>query len=537
VTLESRIRRHARTALTVIEAAADNRLTLLRHQRDFYKESLAMARAQRTQAYVFSAPNDPARAQAFIDVLARHQIAVYPATRDMKFGTRGFPASESFVVLLAQPQYRVIQNIFETRTQYDDVVFYDISTWNMPLAYGLKVAAVQSAPLDGMAGRRVEPAFPRPTPPPRSNYAYAFSWDGLYAPRAAQRILAAGGRARVALDAFTGVTSGGPVKFPRGTIVVPVGEEQPLSGEALHALMSRIARDDAVIVHALPTGSTGEGPDLGSNAVIPLVAPKPLVVVGDPVRFYDSGELWHLLDRFAEVPVSLRDAGALRTLDLTRYTHIILPDGNYGGWGEDVARQIDGWVRAGGILIATKRGAVWAVKNKILETDIVDDRADAGLEAPQPKVHESGAPIPARRDYADKEAVEAGERIRGAIFDVDLDVTHPIGFGAPDRELFLYRDTRIVFARPKNPFATVAAYRDGPQLSGYVAPENLKKLPGTAAVIADRKGKGAAVLFADNPAFRAYWHGTAKLVLNALFFGHTLMPEGQRFSEAHGEEE
>lgn len=91
--------------------------------------------------------------------------------------------------------------------------------------------------------------------------------------------------ARVALDAFTRVTSGGPVKFPRGTIVVPVGEGQSLSGEALHALMIRIARNDGVIVHALPTGRTSEGPDLGSNAVSPLIAPKPLIVGGDPVRF------------------------------------------------------------------------------------------------------------------------------------------------------------------------------------------------------------------------------------------------------------
>ena len=535
VTYESRIRRHLRTALTVIEAAADNRPTLLKHQREFYKESLAMARGQRIQAYVFAAPNDSAKSNLFLDVLGRHQIRAYPATRDMNFGGRTFRADETYVVPVAQPQYRVIQNIFETRTQFDDIVFYDISTWNMPLAYGLKVAAVQTTQVDGMAGRVATPAFPAQPPPPKSNYAYAFSWDGLYAPRAAQRILAAGGRARVALDAFTGVTSSGPVKFPRGSIVVPVGEEQPLTGDALHALMSRIARDDAVAVYALPTGRTGEGPDLGSNAVVPLQAPKPLIVGGDPVRFYDSGELWHLLDRFAEVPTSIRDAGAFRTMDLTKYTHIILPDGNYASWGDEQARAIDAWTKAGGILVATKRGAVWAVRNNLIETEIIDDRADAGLEPPAPKVHAADEKS-IRRDYAAKEATEAAERIRGAIFSGDLDVTHPIGFGAADRDLAIFRDTRVILAPPKNPFATVVAYRDAPPLSGYVSPENLKRLPGTAAVIADRRGKGAVVLFADNPAFRAYWYGTAKLMLNALFFGHTLMPEGQRFSAGMEEE-
>jgi hypothetical protein len=30
------------------------------------------------------------------------------------------------------------------------------------------------------------------------------------------------------------------------------------------------------------------------------------------------------------------------------------------------------------------------------------------------------------------------------------------------------------------------------------------------------------VLFADNPNFRGYWHGTSRLFLNAVFFGNLL---------------
>jgi hypothetical protein len=256
------------------------------------------------------------------------------------------------------------------------------------------------------------------------------------------------------------------------------------------------------------------------------------------MRVYDAGELWYLLDRVAEVPTSMRDAGAFRTADLRKYTHIVAPDGGYGGWTEDVAKSIDAWVRAGGVFIGTKRAALWAIKNGLVKTEIVDDKADAGLDplVIGVEVGEAKGPPPPRRPYGEKEAIEAAKRIRGAIFPAAVDPTHPIGFGYRTDQLALFRDSRIILARPANPFATVVAYTDAGPLSGYVAEENLKRLPGTAAVIAERRGRGSVILFADDPFFRAYWHGTGKLVLNALFFGRAFMPEGQRVFGEHAEE-
>ncbi|MDX2141966.1 MAG: M14 family metallopeptidase [Rhodospirillaceae bacterium] len=532
VTLESRIRRQFRLAQATVEAAVDNRTRLLEHQKKFYEESIGLARAQRSQAYVFSAPGDPAKAHAFNEVLGRHHIRVFPATRDLRVGDKVFAANDSYIVPVVQPQYRVIQNIFEARTQFDDVVFYDVSTWNMPLAFGLEVAALPSGPVDAMAGRVAENKFPTALPPQKSDYAYAFEWTGLYAPRATNRILSAGGRARVATASFRGVTSSGPKTFAPGTIVVPVGENQGLSGEALFALMSRIARDDGLAIHALPTGRTDPGPDLGSNAVVPLRAPKPLIVTGDPIRQYDAGELWYQLDQMAEVATTLRDVGALRSADLARYTHIILPDGNYASLGEDMAKTLDAWVKAGGTLIGTKRGAVWAVKNNFIQAEVIDDRVDSGFEPPPPKEGKGDdkAPPP-RQSFAAKEAAEAGDKIRGTIFQGQVDRAHPIGFGGASPTMPVFRDARVILGRSKNPFATVVAYADAPQLAGYVSAENLKKLAGSAAVIADRRGKGSVILFADDPAFRAYWHGTTKLFFNAIFFSTAFMAEGQRFGE------
>jgi Zinc carboxypeptidase len=530
VTLDSRIRRHFRMAQTTAEAAVDTKRQLLEHQRNFYNDSLAMARAQRNQAYVFSAPGDATKMFAFLQMLDRHQIKAYPTTREIKAGDKTFAARDSYVVPVTQAQYRLVQNIFEAPTQFKDVVFYDLSTWTMPLAFGLEYAALGANPVDAL-GQVQAPEFPVAAAPDKSDYAYAFSWDSLYAPRAANRILAAGGRARVAVQSFTGQTSAGTKTFRPGSIVVPVGEYQNLSGDELHALLTRIAKDDGVAVHALPTGSTMAGADLGSNYVVPLRAPKPLIVTGDPIRQYDVGELWHLLDQTAEVATSLRDVGGLRTADLARYTHIILPDGNYASLGEDMAKNLDNWVKAGGTLIGTKRGSLWMVKNNFVAAEVIDDRVDSGFDAPPPKDNkgENKNPPP-RLTYAQKEVTEAADKVRGAIFAGMLDLSHPIGFGYRSADIALFRETRLILGRSKNPFASVAVYADKPQLAGYVSADNLKKLPGTAAVIAERRGKGSVVLFADNPAFRAYWHGNAKMFLNAIFFSTAFMAEGQRFA-------
>jgi hypothetical protein len=82
----------------------------------------------------------------------------------------------------------------------------------------------------------------------------------------------------------------------------------------------------------------------------------------------------------------------------------------------------------------------------------------------------------------------------------------------------LLKNTKEVMVRPMNPYATVIAYSTPPVLSGYSSQANQQALEGTAALIAERKGEGSVVLFADDPNFRAIWYGTNKLFMNALFF-------------------
>ena len=131
---------------------------------------------------------------------------------------------------------------------------------------------------------------------------------------------------------------------------------------------------------------------------------------------------------------------------------------------------------------------------------------------------EPAPPVP-RPAYADFEARFAVGLVSGAIFASELDLTHPLAFGFADRHLAIFRDGAQPLPPSDNPYENVALFTDRPQLAGYASPDNVRAIAGSAAVIASRVGSGTLVRMSDDPTFRAFWHGTDRLLLNSLFFG------------------
>jgi hypothetical protein len=59
-------------------------------------------------------------------------------------------------------------------------------------------------------------------------------------------------------------------------------------------------------------------------------------------------------------------------------------------------------------------------------------------------------------------------------------------------------------------------------LSGYISEENLEALKGSSALSIRSIGRGKVIGFTDNTNFRAFWYGTNRLLMNALFFGDSM---------------
>ena len=227
---------------------------------------------------------------------------------------------------------------------------------------------------------------------------------------------------------------------------------------------------------------------------------------------YDAGELWHLLDHEMAMPVSMIDLDRLPRADLERYTHILMPNGRYGGLGEAFVETLNGWISDGGVLIASSAAARWAIGQEIAGATIVGEDDEAPEDA--------DAAAAAPRAYETIDAWDAEQSISGAIFAAELDVTHPLGFGYRDEDLPVHRIGTLAFEQGDSPFALPLRYaaRD-PLLSGYASQDNRETLAGKGSVHAERKGAGSVILFADRMYYRAYFRGTAKMVMNAIFFG------------------
>ena len=112
--------------------------------------------------------------------------------------------------------------------------------------------------------------------------------------------------------------------------------------------------------------------------------------------------------------------------------------------------------------------------------------------------------------------------IGGAIFETKLDRSHPINFGYTSHTLPVFRRTKIFIKPDEKSYNNPIQYTASPLLAGYISKPNLEVLKNKVPFQVKRKGSGRVVVFTDNTNFRAFWYGTNKLLMNAIFFGKNM---------------
>lgn len=515
------VRTHFRTSLTTIEGALSQRDDIAAYQRRFFAEALGAGQRDGNRAYVFAASGDPERFNLFVDLLDRHDITVHALRRDVEVDGQTFRAGEAALVRLDQPQYTMIRSMFDRVTTFEENIFYDVSGWTLPLAYDLDYAALGRTWSENLAGEILMPRATGSAPPARSQYGYVLRWSDYYAARSLYRLLDNDVRVRIATEAVTIPVTGGPRQFGPGAIFVPlIGQD--VSHDDIYRLVREAAETDGVATFSVVSGSTpGNSPDLGDRSGFRSIErPQVLVLFDDGLAPYDAGEVWHLLDHRMRIPVTLRRKDEIGSLDWSRYTHLVIAGGGNAELSDSAAERIGQWIREdGGVIIASRQGALMA--QEVFLDVAVDETGDDGGSDPDE--------TPDRRNYADLSVDDAEHIIGGAIFAGDLDPSHPIGFGYNDRFIALHRNMTETLEWPEDdPFAVVVQYAEEPLLSGYASARRQQEIGGTPAVVAQRVGSGAVVLFADNPNFRATFRGTERMFLNAIFYARLISaPSGE----------
>jgi len=258
-------------------------------------------------------------------------------------------------------------------------------------------------------------------------------------------------------------------------------------------------------ITALTTGFVDKGADLGSNVIRFIHKPRVMLIAGDATFPDAMGELWHFFEQQINYQVTIVKYQDLAKTRLSDFDVIIFPNGVYAEFPVD---RIQNWVRDGGKLIAIenaieplagKKG--FGIKKK---EEKPDDKTDAKAKE-KPFMN-----------YAERERDALSETVPGAIFKVNLDNTHPLGFGFPTWYYSLKQNEDIYDYLGEDGWNVGTVKKDA-HVSGFVGQKSLAKVRDGLLLGVQNMGRGTVVYMVDDPIFRSFWENGKLLLSNAVF--------------------
>jgi hypothetical protein len=458
---------------------------------------MAEAAKDPVKAYIIGS-KDKARVNMFAEMALRQKVDVYKVPNTQTVNGKSFEAASSYIIPMNQTQYKLIRGMFDKQVKFTDSIFYDISSWTLPLAYGLDYEEVKTNP--SLGEKISESKLPQGQLVGQGSYAYVIEPYGYYVPRAMYRLLDKGIRIKVSNEVFYGDGK----KFERGTILIPA-ENQDKTPDQIKALVKEITEKDGIDVYALSTGLDYRGVSLGSSSFYVLRKPEIAILIDGGISPTDAGELWHLLDTRFQMPVTLIPMDVFNTASIAKYNTILVPEGSHSAITDSAREKLKSWVQAGGVLIGFERALNFFTSAGLGKFDVKKDEDKKDPAKPRP--------------YADMDEAMRAQATSGAIFEAEADLTHPLLYGYTSNKVAMFKANNLFIQKANGAYSNPLVYGNNPLLSGYITKPNLEKLKNSSVLGTAAVGRGRVIGFTENLAFRAFWFGTNKMLMNAIFYG------------------
>lgn len=571
------VHHHIVSTLANLETLRSNRREILSDFLADRRWAIADEGSERT--FLLAPGGDVSRWKRFVDLLERQGVEVQFAqepfeAKDVsgicgeKSTTKKFPKG-TLVVRSGQPRRRMVQTLcnFDPRlsdgfladerkelANHRDTLLYDVTAWNLPMAFALEAYWAASVPEVTVGAERPGPAVDSPEPGSKGGYGYLLDFADFDAYSVLVRLFEEKCHPRIAVKPFKMEGR----DYERGAILLRA-HENPTD---LRDVLRRIESDFGAGFRAVDTALVEDGPDLGSGKFELLTAPKVAIATQWPVSTTSFGSIWYLLDhqlRLRVSPINIQDIG--RT-DLRKYNVLILPEsGNLGAvLDKEAVEKLKKWVEGGGTLIALGGSAAFAAGKDRglsavrLKRDVLDKLVEyeEAVEHEQSARHIDIDPAQIWQDGTSKkkdaeskdekgEKGEKGEKDEDKKPDVEklkradewnrifsptgtfltgvIDPEHWLGFGLGQRLPVMFRGSNAFMS--KHPVKTPVrlARAEELRLSGLLWPEARQRLANTAYATVESVGRGQIILFATDPTYRMWLPAAQRLFLNAVLLG------------------
>jgi hypothetical protein len=420
--------------------------------------------------------------------------------------------------------------------------FYDVTAWNLPMAFGLESYWVDEIPDLKLDSKPPQPAEKTLDWTSKPKYGYIIEFSSAVIYDVMVRLFEQNCHLRAATKPF--VFEGH--NYRPGTIILR-GHENP---ENLGEILQKIARDFDVNIRPAQTASVGKvGPDLGGPKFVLLHAPRVAIMASNMSN--SAGAVWHLLDYRLKMRVSPIE----RSRDLRKYNVLILPGGG------PVSDGVKKWVEDGGTLIALGR-ASYSIARKDSKFSSVRRRRDVldkldvyqeDLEREQQadnikidfddlwgdgKAKQRRKGNAGQKETKDKEEkskrspssgnleklkrIDEWQRIfrpSGVFVKARIDQRHWLGSGLGKFLPVVAGGDSVMMSMYPTQTPVRLVDEDDLRLSGLLWPEARKRLANSSFATVERYGRGQVILFASNPTYRGWYPAMERLFLNAVFLG------------------
>jgi hypothetical protein len=508
---------------------------LIAYQKDFVADSKDWGRQQKS-AYLIGDDGDIARLRYLAQLLDRHQISYSWTANDYKKGDTEFIAGRSISIPLQQSQGRFIEALFESRTSFSDSLFYDVSAWNMAMAMDLPLAKIDLSLANELSGDGDRESWkPERNPILAEAYGWIFRWNHMDAPILLNRLLEAGYTVKVAQESFqvdvaTNNRGSKVESFEPGTMLVFIPRREQYPSIALDQKppldLFDLAQRRGVECYTAMSGLAEQGIDLGSPSMLSINPRKLAMLVGDRVSSYAAGSVWHSVDVGLQAEMSIIPQDNLSRNSLAEYDVLIMPSGSFQL--EDSQQEaLKNWIRDGGQVISFGRAAFYLSDIGVHDLERVSSSSEDKKEV--------------ESTYAELDRKNGAKALGGAIFQAEYDPTHPLSYGMGEgSEMAVFMRGNSFFKTPENVSDRVASpirlTSSNALLAGYVHPESLDGLQGSAYAYCAGYGSGRIISFVADTQFRGFWLGTRRLFYNAIFLGQSIDRSSLSYKEASEEE-